>query len=75
MSVPKKSGIIKARGESMNLEKIKEKIDSTDVVEELIILSSKVFAKNSDDVKKIIEMFITKSYLMGKKNMVKTFDA
>jgi len=59
----------------MNLEKIKEKIDSTDVVEELIILSSKVFAKNSDDVKKIIEMFITKSYLMGKKNMVKTFDA
>jgi len=59
----------------MNLEKIKEKIDATDVVEELIILSGKVFEKNSDDVKNIIESFITKSYLMGKKNMVKTFDA
>ena len=58
----------------MNLEKLKEKIDSTEVVEELIILSSKVFEKNSDDIKQIIEMLITRSYLMGKKNMVKTFD-
>jgi transposase len=58
----------------MNLEKIKEHIDSTGVVEELIILSKKVFAKSNDDVKNIIEMFITKSYLMGKKNMVKTID-
>ncbi|MDR0443558.1 MAG: hypothetical protein LBH44_09150 [Treponema sp.] len=58
----------------MNLEKLKEHIDSTDVVEELIALSRKVLGKNSDDVKTVIEMFITKSYLMGKKNMVKTFD-
>jgi len=58
----------------MNLDKLKEKINSTDVVEELIILSQKVFDKSSDDVKKVIEMMITKSYLMGKKNMVKTFD-
>jgi len=58
----------------MNLEKLNEKIDSTEVVEELILLSKKVFDKSSDDVKKIIEMFIAKSYLMGKKNMVKTFD-
>jgi len=58
----------------MNLEKLKEKIDSSDVVEELIILSKKVFDKSSDDVKNIIELFITRSYLMGKKNMVKTFD-
>jgi hypothetical protein len=58
----------------MNLEKLNEKIDSTEVVEELIILSGKVFEKSSDDVKKVIETFITKSYLMGKKNMVKTFD-
>jgi len=58
----------------MNLEKLKEKINSSDVVEELIDLSKKVFEKNSDDVKNVIEMFITKSYLMGKKNMVKTFD-
>jgi len=58
----------------MNLEKFKEKVDSTEVVEELIILSQKVFGKCNDDVKKVIEMFITKSYLMGKKNMVKTFD-
>ena len=58
----------------MNLEKLKEKVDSTEKVEELIIFSKKVFGKNSDDVKKIIEMFITRSYLMGKKNMVKTFD-
>jgi len=58
----------------MDLEKLKEKIDSTGVVEELIALSNKVFDKSSDDVKKVIEMIITKSYLMGKKNMVKTFD-
>ena len=58
----------------MNLEKLKQNINSTDVVEELIILSKKVFGKSSDDVKNVIEMFITKSYLMGKKNMVKTFD-
>jgi len=58
----------------MDLEKLKEKIESCEVVEELIGLSKKVFDKNSDDVKMIIEKFITKSYLMGKKNMVKTFD-
>jgi len=58
----------------MNLEKLKENIYSTEVVEELIILSKKVFGKNSDDVKNIIEMFITRAYLMGKKNMVKTVD-
>jgi hypothetical protein len=58
----------------MNLEKLIEKIDSTEVVEELVILSSKVFEKSSDNVKKIIEKFITKSYLSGKKNMVKIID-
>ena len=58
----------------MNLEKLKDKIDSTGVVEELIALSNKIFDKSSDDVKKVIEMIITKSYLIGKKNMVKTFD-
>jgi hypothetical protein len=61
-------------GGNMNLEKIKERIESTKVVEELILLSSKVFDKNSDDVKKVIEAFITKSYLMGKKNMAKTIE-
>ena len=58
----------------MNLEKIKEKVDSTEVIEELIDLSKKVFGKCNDDVKNVIDMFITKSYLMGKKNQVKTFD-
>jgi len=58
----------------MNFEKLKEKIDSTEVVEELIMLSKKVFEKSNDDVKKVIEMFISKSYLMGKKNMVKAVD-
>ena len=58
----------------MNLEKFKEKIDSAEVVEELVILSRKILGKTDDDIKKIIEMFITKSYLMGKKNMVKTFE-
>ncbi|GBU28158.1 hypothetical protein R84B8_01716 [Treponema sp. R8-4-B8] len=58
----------------MNLEKLKEKIDSTEIVEELAVLSNKVFNKSSDDAKKVIEMFITKSYLMGKKNMIKTID-
>ena len=58
----------------MDLEKLKEKLDSTEVVEELIMLSGKVFNKSNDDVKKVVEMFITKSYKMGKKNMVKTID-
>jgi hypothetical protein len=58
----------------MNLEKLKNNLDSTEVVEELIILSNKVFGKCSDDVKKVIEMFITKSYFMGKKNMHITVD-
>jgi hypothetical protein len=58
----------------MNLEKLQEKIESSEVVEELIIFSKKVFEKSSDDVKKVIELFITKSYLMGKQNTVKTFD-
>jgi len=58
----------------MNLEKLKENIDSIKVVEELIIFSKKVFGNSSDDVKNIIEMFITKSYLMGKKNLIKVMD-
>jgi hypothetical protein len=58
----------------MDLEKLKETINSTEVVEELIALSRKVFNNNTDVVKDTIELFITKSYLMGKKNMVKTFD-
>ena len=58
----------------MELEKLKERIDSSQVVEELIDLSKKVFSKSSDDVKNVIEVFITRSYLMGKKNMTKTVD-
>jgi hypothetical protein len=58
----------------MNWEKLKERVDSTGVVEELIGLSKKVFDKSDDDVKNVVEMFITKAYLMGKKNQVKTFD-
>jgi len=58
----------------MELDKLKEKLESVDVVEELIDLSKKVFGKNTEDVTKVIEMFITKSYLMGKKNMVKIID-
>jgi hypothetical protein len=56
------------------MEKLKEMVDSTEMVEELIALSQKVFGKSSDEVKNIIEMFITRSYLMGKRNMVKSFD-
>ena len=58
----------------MNMDKLKERLDSTGVVEELIELSGKVFEKNNDEVKKVVEMFITKSYLMGKKNLVKVID-
>jgi hypothetical protein len=58
----------------MNLDTLKEKIDSSNVVEELIALSKKVFDKSSDEVKDVIETFITKSYLMGKKNQTKSFD-
>jgi hypothetical protein len=66
--------IIFKQGANMDLGKIKQTVDSTEVVEELIILSKKVFGKSSDDVKNVIEMFITKSYLMGKKNMIKIID-
>ena len=58
----------------MNLEKLKENVDSTKVVEELIDLSKKVFGKCNDDVKKVVEMFVTKAYLMGKQNQTKTFE-
>ena len=58
----------------MNLEKLKETVDSTKVVEELIDLSKKVFGKCNDDVKEVVEMFIEKSYLMGKKNQIKPLD-
>jgi len=58
----------------MDLEKLKEKIEAAEIVEELITLSGKIFSKNTDEVKTVIETFITKSYLMGKKNMIKTFD-
>jgi hypothetical protein len=59
----------------MDLEKYKERIYSSEVVEELMDLSNKIFEKSSDDAKNIIEMLITQSYLMGKRNAVKTFDA
>jgi hypothetical protein len=58
----------------MDLEKYKEKIYSSEVIEELIDLSNKVFEKSSDDAKQIIEMFVSQAYLMGKRNAVKTFD-
>jgi len=58
----------------MNLDKLKQNMDSVEVVEELMILSKKVFGKSSEDVIKVAEMFIAKSYLLGKKNMVKTID-
>jgi hypothetical protein len=62
-------------GGNMNVEKLKEKIDSANVVEELIDLSKKVFDKSSDEVKDVIETFITQSYIMGKRNATKSFDA
>jgi len=58
----------------MDLDKYKEKIDSSEIIEELLDLSNRIFVKSSDDAKKIIEMLITQSYLMGKRNMVKTFE-
>ena len=58
----------------MNLEKLKENVDSAEVVEELIVLSKRVFGKCNDDVKNTVEMLITKSYLMGKQNQTKTFE-
>ena len=58
----------------MNWDKLKEMIDTAKIVEELIALSEKVFSNSDDDVKKVVELLITKSYLMGKKNMVKTFE-
>jgi hypothetical protein len=58
----------------MNLDKLKGHFDSIEKVEELVDLSKKVFGKCDDDVKSVVELFITKSYILGKKNQVKTFD-
>ena len=58
----------------MNLEKLTEKLDSAKVVEELIDLSKKVFGKSDDVVNNVVQMFITKAYLMGKRNQVKPID-
>ena len=58
----------------MNIDKLKKSLDSADVIEELLMLSNKVFGKNSDEVKKVVEMFISKSYLLGKRNMMKVVD-
>ena len=55
----------------MNLEKLKETVESAEVVEELLVLSQKVFGKCSDDVKSVVEKLIAKSYLMGKQNHAK----
>jgi len=58
----------------MNMDKFKEIVDSAEIVEELLDLSKKIFGKSSDEVKSAVEILITKSYWMGKKNQVKTFD-
>ena len=58
----------------MNLSKLKEIIDSAEVVEELIILSKKVFCISGDDAKEAIELFIAKSYLMGKRNLMRIIE-
>jgi len=58
----------------MNLDKLKEKLDTVKVVEELIDLSKTVFGKSDDVVKEVVELFVTRAYLMGKKNQAKPFD-
>jgi len=58
----------------MDMDKLKKSIDSSEKIEELLMLSNKAFGKSTDEVKKVIEMFITKSYWMGKQNAVKSFD-
>jgi len=58
----------------MDFEKLNSRIKHSEKVEELILLSGKVFGNSSDDVKKAVETFITEAYKMGKQNMVKSFD-
>jgi len=58
----------------MDFDKLKAKIESAEVVEGLVLLANNIFDKDSDDVKKTVEMLITSAYLMGKKNTIKTFD-
>jgi 1,4-dihydroxy-2-naphthoate octaprenyltransferase len=55
----------------MDFEKLKAKIESAEVVEGLVLLANNIFDKDSDDVKKTVEMLITSAYLMGKKNTIK----
>ena len=57
----------------MDIVKLKEMIESTEVVEELMMLGEKVFKKNEDAVC-AITYFIERAYMMGKQNKVKTFD-
>jgi succinate-acetate transporter protein len=56
----------------MNWEKLKEAVDSAEVVEEVIALSRTIFSRSSDEVKKVVEMLIKKSSLIGKNNMEHT---
>ena len=57
----------------MNMENIKEIVDSTEVVEELMMLGEKAFNKN-DDAVCAITYFIERAYKMGKHNKAKTID-
>ena len=63
--------IFKITGGRMNIDKLKEMINSTDVVEDLMMLGEKVFKKN-DDAVCAVTYFIERAYMMGKKNKVKT---
>ena len=53
----------------MDMDKLKETIDSTRVVEELMMLGEKVFRKNEDAVC-AVTYFIERAYKMGKHNKV-----
>ena len=49
----------------MNIDPTKKKIDEARVVEELMMLGEKIFAKNEDAVC-LVTYLIEKAYLMGK---------
>jgi len=57
----------------MDMEKLKARINSTKVVEELMMFGEKLFKKN-DDAVCAITYFIERAYIMGKHNKEETSD-
>jgi len=58
----------------MDLSKYEKLIDDAKVIEELDLLVDKVFKTKNEDIVKVIRIFLTRAYMMGKKNLTKVVE-